>query len=130
VLARAPIEDTRLGGVKLRKGTAVLFSAYAVHRDPRYWRSPERFEPERFDLHGVPIDTPRHAYLPFGAGPRRCVGEHLALLEMSLAIVRILQRYELDLPTREMPPVKAGFALGLASELHVGLRARGRAVAG
>lgn len=124
VLARAPIEDAQLGGIKLRKGTVVLFSPYTLHRDPRFWRDPESFRPERFDAHGAPIDVPRHAYLPFGAGPRRCVGEHLALLEMHLTVARILQRYQLDSPHAKVPTLKAGFALGLASELHIGLRER------
>lgn len=124
VLARAPIEATNLGGVLLRPGTSVLFSPYTLHRDPRFWDSPASFRPERFAPGGESGRVPRYAYLPFGAGPRRCIGESLAQLEMLLAVGRILQRFELHLPCEPAPALSSGFALGLAQGLPVRLAAR------
>jgi cytochrome P450 len=67
VIARAPTQDVHLGGVRLRRGSSVLNSAYALHRDARWWSEPTRFMPDRFDAHGLPLMAPRYAYLPFGA---------------------------------------------------------------
>lgn len=117
VLARAAIETTTLGDITLKPNAIVLYSPYTLHRDPRFWDSPEDFRPERFASGGEIERVPRYAYLPFGAGPRRCIGENLAQLEMVMALTRILQRFELELPSGPAPALSAGFALGIAGEL-------------
>jgi cytochrome P450 len=86
VLGRAPTEATRLAGIALRKGSTVLVSPYALHRDARFWDSPASFRPERFAPGGESERVPRYAYIPFGAGPRRCLAENLAQVEMMLAV--------------------------------------------
>jgi len=123
-LARAPTERATLGGVSLGRGTTVVFSPYALHRDPRFWDSPASFRPERFQPGGEIERVPRYAYLPFGGGPRRCLAEHLAQLEMALALGRILQRFELQLPSQKAPPISGGFALSLSSGLPARIRPR------
>lgn len=124
MLGRAPTEATDLGGVFLKKDTTVLVSPFAVQRDPRFWSEPQAFRPERFAPGGEAERAPHYAYLPFGAGPRRCLAENLAQIEMMLAVSRILQRFELGLPTEPRPELSAGFALGLAHGLPVRLKRR------
>ncbi|MEM6392971.1 MAG: cytochrome P450 [Planctomycetota bacterium] len=85
---------TELGGVSMERGTPVVFSQYVTHRLlTGLYPEPERFMPERWkDLRPGP-----YAYLPFGAGPRRCIGAQLALLVFRVALPRIVGRYRLEL---------------------------------
>jgi cytochrome P450 len=126
-LARAPMEATTLGGVQLRKWTTVVFSPYALHRDPRFWDAPAAFRPQRFQKGGESEHAPRYAYLPFGAGPRRCLAENLAQLEIALAVARILQRFTLVLPSERAPVLSAGFALRLRDGLPARIARRSSA---
>ena len=64
---------------------------YLIHRHPDFWEAPERFDPERF-LSGRSAGRHPLAYLPFGAGPRKCIGVHFAMLELTLAVASIAQR--------------------------------------
>ena len=66
-----------------------------THRHPEFWDEPERFDPDRF-LPERTEDRPRLAYLPFGAGPRRCIGEEFALVEATLALASIAQRFRVE----------------------------------
>lgn len=78
------------------KDSLVILSPYVMHRHPAYWDAPERFDPSRFapDRSGA---RPRHAYFPFGGGPRLCLGMHLALLEMVVIVARVLKNFHLTL---------------------------------
>ena len=79
-------------GYRLPAGTIVGFSQYLTHRMPEYFAAPERFLPERFDPdHGEP--HPPYAYIPFGAGPRSCIGSGFALMELKTIVSIILQRF-------------------------------------
>jgi cytochrome P450 len=127
VLARSASASTTLGDVAIVAGSMVLYSPYTLHRDPRFWSAPDEFRPERFAPNGEAAAVPRYAYLPFGAGPRRCIGENLAQLELIFAVARILQRFTLHLPCEPAPALSAGFALALADGLptRFALRADG-----
>jgi len=74
----------------------VLVSPYLVHRHPRYWRDGDRFDPNRF-LPEAAAARNRFAYLPFGLGPRACIGEHLALIEMHVHAIMLARRFRLAL---------------------------------
>lgn len=88
--------DVVLGGYPVAKGTRVWVSPYATHHHPEFWDRPEAFEPERFDGEGEDAPVPhRYAWLPFGGGPRFCLGARFAMMEMQLAMARLLQRYEM-----------------------------------
>jgi cytochrome P450 len=84
--------DVKLGDQKLVPGTDVLVSQWVTHRDPRYFAEPERFLPERW-LDGLERRLPAFAYFPFGGGPRRCIGQTLALLEAGVVLATILRRW-------------------------------------
>lgn len=87
---RQPSQDVEIKGLKLRKGEDITFSTHAVHRNPLYWTEPDRFNPERFSSKNKDIIVP-YSFIPFGAGPRNCVGMKLALVEVKMTIVRLLQ---------------------------------------
>ncbi|MDA3629143.1 cytochrome P450 [Saccharopolyspora sp. WRP15-2] len=95
VYPRDAVEDDEIGGYHVPAGTTVLISPHAAHHNADVWESPEAFDPERF----CPANrhTTRYRYLPFGGGQRHCIGHHLALLELQLAVAMITQRYRLDL---------------------------------
>ena len=89
-------EEVEVRGYRLPKGTIVGFSEYLTHRMPEYFAEPERFLPERFDPdHGE--WHPPYAYIPFGAGPRSCIGSGFALMELKTIVPIILQRFTPDL---------------------------------
>ncbi|MDR7040073.1 cytochrome P450 [Methylobacterium sp. BE186] len=96
VLARAARAADTLGGHRIEPGDIVMISPWVLHRHRRLWRDPDIFDPARFLPGAAP--PPRFAYLPFGAGPRVCIGAHFALLEATLALARLVGRFRISLP--------------------------------
>ncbi|MGZ8366681.1 MAG: cytochrome P450 [Nitrospira sp.] len=94
--------STTVGGLSLPKGALVLVGTYNLHRHPAFWRDPEQFMPERW-LDGE-RPAARYAYLPFGAGPRACVGIHFASMEGPLLLALIGRRYDLQLAQERVEP--------------------------
>ncbi len=92
-------------------GQVVLLSPYVTHQQADLWPAPEQFRPERF-LPGAPPPPHPYAYVPFGAGPRRCIGERFALAQLKIAAARMLQRFELE-PAPDAPPVRVRHAINL-----------------
>ncbi|MGV9382157.1 cytochrome P450 [Nonomuraea sp. NPDC003707] len=83
LIGRTVRHDTELDGWRLKTGDQVLFSLYRLHRDPRWWSDPDQLVPERWlEPRAAPV---RHTYLPFGAGPRVCVGTQLGMMQLTLA---------------------------------------------
>jgi cytochrome P450 len=95
-MGREALEDVAIGPYKLKKGAMVFFSQYIVHRDPRWFPHPERFWPERFTTEAKAA-RPRFAYFPFGGGGRQCIGESFAMMEATLTLATIAQRWRLAL---------------------------------
>jgi len=91
---RVASEDYIIGntGIKLKKGQIIHFPTYSMHRDPENFPEPDSFKPERF----LPENRTHHPYfhLPFGAGPRNCIGMRLALLEAKLALIHSVYRFK------------------------------------
>jgi cytochrome P450 len=96
-MGREPLEDVVVAGIHVPRGTQVIVSPWILHRDPRFFGDPERFSPSRW-LDGPP--PPRFAYLPFGAGPRVCIGSHFALAEAALILGTLLQNTHFELVSR------------------------------
>ena len=69
---------------------------YGVHRSSQYWTNPEKFNPSRFEKEEIK-KRPAFAYLPFGGGPRLCIGSNFAMMEMKLILIRMLQRFDFEL---------------------------------
>jgi cytochrome P450 len=95
-IGRQTIAADRIGGYDVPKGALVNLSPWVTHRHPDFWDDPERFDPERFRP-GQERTRPRFAYFPFSGGPRLCIGETFALMEMQLVVAMTLQRWRLTL---------------------------------
>ena len=93
VIGRKALAPDRLDGHAIPAGSVVAVSPYVMHRDPAYWDRAEEFDPLRFEAKNSE-GRPPLCYIPFGAGPRKCLGENLALLEAPLIIANVLQRFQ------------------------------------
>ncbi|HZB44448.1 MAG TPA: cytochrome P450, partial [Pyrinomonadaceae bacterium] len=95
-VGRLAIADHEAGGYLIPKGSLVLLSQYVVHRDPRFFPDPERFDPERFTPEAKEARPP-FAYFPFGGGVRRCIGEGFAWMEATLVVATLARRWRMRL---------------------------------
>jgi len=102
-LSRMAAETVDLGGYKIRQGAHLLLSVWAMHRDPRWFDDPLRFEPERF-LPERQRQMRPHSYLPFGAGIHVCIGRHLAVQEAVTVLATLLPAVQVELPANHQPP--------------------------
>lgn len=94
MLSRLGQQDDVIGGYHVPAGCDVLICPYTLHRHKEFWTDPERFDPERFDP-DVQHGRPRYAYIPFGAGPRFCVGNHLGMMEATFVIAMLARELRL-----------------------------------
>ena len=95
-VGRRTLEDVELGGFPVPQGKVVLMSTYVSHRDPRWFRDPAAFRPERWLTEEEPA-RPKFAYFPFGGGARVCIGERFAWMEGALLLAAIGQKWKLAL---------------------------------
>lgn len=102
VMPRVTTAPTRLGRTELPAGTSVLFCGAAVHRHPDVYARPHTFDPDRWLPHRAQA-LPRGAFVPFGAGPRKCVGDHYGFVEATLALATLTGRWKLRLHPRADP---------------------------
>jgi cytochrome P450 len=91
VVSREATRPITIGGHHMPKGATILINVRGIHRHPAYWDEPEQFNPARMSAEAKKQRS-RHVYLPFGGGPRVCIGSHFALLEAQLCLVTLLQR--------------------------------------
>jgi cytochrome P450 len=124
-MARLAEGNVEIAGVKLEKGDQAILSQWVVQRDPRWFSEPELFRPERW-LSGECNDLPRFAYFPFGGGPRVCIGQHFALLELLLVVSRLSQDWVFE-GESDAPP-ELGPVVTLRPKSKVLLRVRKRRV--
>ncbi len=96
IVGREALVDTEVAGYACRRGTTILMPETVVHRDPRYFERPDDFVPERW-RNDFEKTLPHCAYFPFGAGPRICIGNTFAMMEMTLALAMIAQRFQFTL---------------------------------
>ena len=94
-IAREAIGKDRIGAIDIPRGTVLLIAPWVLHRHQRLWRDADAFDPSRFLPDAPPI--PRFAYLPFGAGPRVCVGAQFALAEATLVLAMLIREFEVTL---------------------------------
>ncbi|KAJ8314181.1 hypothetical protein KUTeg_008742, partial [Tegillarca granosa] len=92
---RTSAKDKTLNGVHIPKGIEISVQQWVLHRDPEFWHDPYKFDPERFSKENKEKRHP-YAYLPFGSGPRNCIGMKLALFKVKLAILGILQKFKFE----------------------------------
>lgn len=94
-VTRVTVEEDVVGGLHVEKGAIITISPYLTHRHPAFWEDPERFDPQRFSAEQKAA-RPRYAYIPFGGGPRMCIGNNFAMTEATLILAMIVQRYQVD----------------------------------
>jgi cytochrome P450 len=94
---RVALNDDELNGIPIPKGTVISIFIYGLHHQKKRWQDPEAFRPERFRPE---ISKTKHAFsfMPFGGGPRLCIGNNFAMMEMQLTLAAVLRRFNLRLP--------------------------------
>jgi cytochrome P450 len=102
-MSRTVLADDAAGGrCTIPKGALVVVSPYLLHRHETLWDAPDQFRPERF-LPGARESIPRYAYLPFGAGPRVCIGQQFAMVEAVIVLAMLLRQLRFDYAGEEAP---------------------------
>jgi cytochrome P450 len=96
LITRKSIEADRIDNIDIPPGALIILSPYTIHRHPEFWQNPEEFNPERFSQ-GQEKSRPRFAYIPFGGGPRLCIGDQFAMIEAQLIMAMVTQRFRLEL---------------------------------
>ena len=93
---RMALSDDSAGDFDIPRGSTVIVFVYGAHHSPRYWHNPENFDPDRFNKANEKLHTP-FTYLPFGAGPRGCIGGNYAMLQILMILSILLRKYDLQL---------------------------------
>lgn len=123
VIPRVVERRVKLGGYWLAPGATIWLWTYFMQRDPRWFRLPDRFDPDRFLPDGEASRQPR-AYIPFGAGTRSCIGKHFANLEALMVLSSLLARYRLELVDTRPLPLRPRVTLSPARPVRVRLVSR------
>ena len=125
MLSRQCTESCTINGVQFKKGMAVLIPVYTLHHSEQYWSEPEVFKPERFMPENKDSIEP-FAYMPFGQGPRACIGYRLSLMEMKTVLVKMVKSYYLEkAPELHVPlVVKPKATMAPAEPIYVRVRKR------
>jgi cytochrome P450 len=105
-VGREVVSDCVIGGYTIPRKSQVFMFTWALHRDPRYFKDPNTFRPERWEEDSI-NNLPKYAYFPFGGGPRACIGSYFAMMEIVLVLATIAQRFHFspvsDEPVALMP---------------------------
>ena len=122
-MARLAAEEHEIAGFPVRPGYGVAFAQWVIHRDARWFDAPLEFRPERWE-NGLAKQLPRFAYFPFGGGPRQCIGNTFALMEASVVLATIGQKFRFQLvPSNQVTPL-ASITLRPKNGIQVTLRGR------
>jgi enediyne biosynthesis protein E7 len=120
-LPRRALAPDEIGGYPVPAGADVMISPYTLHRHRGFWAEPDQFRPERFAA-GAPAVGHRYAYVPFGAGPRVCVGSHLGMLEATLTAAMVARRFRFEFAGPADPVPEAMLSLRVRDGLPVRVR--------
>jgi cytochrome P450 len=123
VTGREATTDLELGGYRVKRGYSVLMSQWVSHRDPEYFPDPETFIPERWE-NSLAKRLPKFAYYPFGGGKRICIGQSFALMEATIILAGVGQRYRFTLEPEAVIAVKPQITLMPANGIPVVLQSR------
>jgi len=102
-IGRQAIGPCEIGGYQVPAGTTIFIAPWVLHRDPRYFDNPAEYQPDRW-ASGLGKRLPRFAYMPFGGGPRVCIGNRFAMMEAVLILARIAQHFALEAQSETPEP--------------------------
>jgi cytochrome P450 len=102
VAGRTALRDIVVDGCRVEKGSMVLVGIFGMQRDPALWDDPLTFDPDRFSADNL-ARLDRWQYLPFGGGPRSCIGDHFATLELVLAVATLIRDIEISSESADFP---------------------------
>lgn len=120
LVGRVAMGADRIGGWDIPPGATVGICTYLLHRHPDFWEDVETFDPERFDPERV-AKRHRHAYMPFGAGQRLCIGNHLAQMQATVVLAMGLRRFRMEMQDTPALVLKAGLTLRARHGIQVRL---------
>lgn len=121
IIGRRAISDDIIGGYHVPAGTVIAICIYTLHRHPAFWEQPDQFDPDRFTDERS-AHRKRYAYMPFSIGPRQCIGSNFAILEASLILACVAQRFELRMLAGTDVHPQALFVLRPNRDLLMNLR--------
>ena len=124
-LMRECTKECKVKDVVIPKGGMIVIPTYSIHREPSIWPNPEKYDPERFTLEMKRSRDP-YAYLPFGNGPRNCIGLRFAQMEMKLMLARILKKYSLELAGDTVIPPRVKVNITLLIDGGINLKVKSR----
>ncbi|MCL4266292.1 MAG: cytochrome P450 [Anaerolineae bacterium] len=120
---RAPLTEVEIGGYTIPKGSMIFIAPYVMHRLPHYFPNPDQFLPERWTPE-MEKGLPKYAYIPFGGGPRVCIGNSFAMMEAQLILATMAQRYRLRLVAGTTVQPEALITMSPAGGLPMTVEAR------
>lgn len=123
VIGRRSVAAAEVDGHTIPAGADVIVAPWVTHRHPAYWPDPERFDPDRFTPEAE-AGRPRYAWLPFGGGPRACIGQHFSMLESVIALAMMLRSHAFEAVDTEVS-VDAGITLRTTSPVRCRIRRLG-----
>ena len=125
LIMRRALTDIQIADCLVRKGSEIYIPVYAIHRHEKLWSNPDQFDPSRFAPERA-SERPRYAYLPFGAGPRICIGWSFAMMEAVMILGSLVDNYRLRLPSNYQPRMEVRVTLrparGMTMQLHERVR--------
>lgn len=120
VMGRVASSDDELLGHPIKKGDRIQINPYFTHHNPRYWDSPEEFRPERFSKENI-SSINEYCYLPFGKGPRTCLGNHFGTFEMFVGVALLYRHFDLEF--EDAKSIKPDFRITLRPDRPVKVKA-------
>jgi cytochrome P450 len=123
LISRTNRDEDIIEGVKVKKNTSIFISPYLLHRHPGYWDKPDVFNPERF---AQPLSPDQQqAFVPFGAGPRKCIGHRFAMMELQLVLILLIQNFTWELKPGFYPETEFETTLRPKEGMWMTMRANG-----
>jgi len=122
-MSRQASVDAELGGVPIKAGTQIIIPIYAIQRHRRHWPDPDRFDPTRFASENE-AKIPRYHYMPFGAGPRICIGMAFAIIEAVAILAMLVRAASFATPPDHAPEPVSRVTLQPAGGMRLSVRMR------
>ena len=123
IIVRDILQDVLINDIQISKGTIGIIPIYAIHRHHAAWRDPDKFDPSRF-AGDAPFKPSRFQYLPFGAGPRVCIGNGFAMMEMTIMLATFVRQFSFHMPDGFSPQPKGQMFLTSGNEMLMQVKAR------